>query len=261
MAILNVTPDSFYDGGRLASVDDALKKAESLLAEGADILDIGGASSRPGAEEVPVETELRRTVPVVEALQRRFPRAILSIDTWRSAVARECLDAGAHIVNDISAGRFEPEIMEVAARVGAPMVLMHLQGTPRTMQADPHYDDLITEVTDFFLDRIRAAREAGVVDIVLDPGFGFGKTVAHNFTLLDRLSDFHILDLPLLVGLSRKSFVYKTLGVSARDALNGTSVLHGSALERGAAFLRVHDVREARQAIALLEAMNNDIFL
>ena len=254
MGILNATPDSFYDGGRHLSLDAALWRAEEMLREGADCIDIGGASSRPGAEEVSLDTERGRVLPIVEALAQRFPEALLSVDTYRSAVASEALEAGAHILNDISAGRFDPPIFEVAARAGAPMVLMHMQGTPQTMQLAPQYADPVVDIVDFFLERVQAARAAGVVDVLLDPGFGFGKTIAHNFELLRRLSDFRLLGLPLLVGLSRKSFVYKTLGADAGRSLNGTSVLHALALERGANVLRVHDVREAREAILLVEA-------
>jgi dihydropteroate synthase len=257
MGILNTTPDSFFDGGRYGSVDLALRRAEQMIAEGAAILDVGGASSRPGAEEVPLDTERLRVLPVVEAIAGAFPEILISVDTYRSTVAGDALDAGAHLVNDISAGRFDPDMFAVAARAGAPMVLMHLQGKPRTMQDAPSYGDVVVELVDFFLERIRAAREAGVNDLIVDPGFGFGKTVAHNFELLRRLADFHVLDLPLLVGISRKSFIYKTLSVGPEGALNGTAVLHGLALERGAGILRVHDVREAFEAIALLETLGD----
>jgi dihydropteroate synthase len=255
MGILNTTPDSFYDGGRYGSIDLALRRTEQMVRDGAAIIDVGGASSRPGADEVPLDAERERVLPVVEAIAKAFPEILVSVDTYRSAVAREALEAGAHLLNDISAGRFDPEIFNVAARAGAPMVLMHLLGTPRTMQDSPSYGDVVVELVDFFLERIHAAREAGVTDLIVDPGFGFGKTVAHNFELLRRLADFQVLNLPLLVGISRKSFIYKTLSVGPEQALNGTSVLHGLALERGAGILRVHDVREAVEAIALLESL------
>lgn len=255
MGILNVTPDSFFDGGKHVSLDAALRQAEQMLREGATIIDVGGASSRPGAPTVPLEEELRRVLPVVQALSERFPEAYLSVDTWRAGVAQAALSAGAHLVNDISAGRFEPDIFAVCAEARAPMVLMHMQGTPETMQQQPVYQDVVTEIFDFFLERIAAARAAGVVDLVLDPGFGFGKTIPHNFELLRRLADFRLLGCPVLVGVSRKSFIYKTLNTTAAEALNGTTALHAVALSNGGQILRVHDVKAARETVQLLQMM------
>lgn len=252
MGILNVTPDSFFDGGKHFSLDTALRQAEQMLREGATIIDVGGASSRPGAPTVPLEEELRRVLPVVQALAERFPEAYLSVDTWRAVVAQAALSAGAHLVNDISAGRFEPEIFAVCAEARAPIVLMHMQGTPETMQQQPVYQDVVTEIFDFFLERIAAARAAGVVDLVLDPGFGFGKTIPHNFELLRRLADFRLLGCPVLVGVSRKSFIYKTLNTTTAEALNGTTALHAVALSNGGQILRVHDVKAARETVQLL---------
>jgi len=255
MGILNTTPDSFYAGSRVRSVTTALKQAEQMLDEGAAVLDIGGASSRPGAEEVPVEEELRRIMPVIEEILRHFPEAILSVDTWRAAVAREALDAGAAIVNDISAGRWDEALLPVVARYRCPYILMHAQGTPKTMQLAPAYTDVVQEVLDFFISKIGQLRALGIADIVVDPGFGFGKTLAHNYTLLRHLSAMEaVLQVPVLVGVSRKSMVCRLLGIKPEEALNGTTALHVLALQQGARLLRAHDVREAVEAIRIVEA-------
>jgi dihydropteroate synthase len=255
MGILNLTPDSFFDGGRHATPDAALRQAERMLTEGAALLDLGAASSRPGAAEVPPGEELRRLLPVVEAVARRFPEAALSVDTWRSEVARQCADAGAAIVNDISGGRFDPHMFETVAALGTPYVLMHMQGTPATMQHAPAYADVVREVLDFFLEKLALLRSLGVKDVVLDPGFGFGKTVAHNYELLRNLHVFQMADLPLLAGISRKSMICRVLGVGPEGALNGTTALHMVALQQGASILRAHDVREAVQVIRLWQEL------
>ena len=258
MGILNVTPDSFYDGGRHTGVDEALHQAEKMVAEGAAILDIGGMSSRPGAEIIDVETELQRVLPVVEALHQRFPEVPISIDTVRARVAREAVGAGAAIVNDISAGRIdEPGAMYAAvAELRVPFVLMHMQGLPGTMQLDPHYEgDVVLDVLDFLIAELGKLRALHVHDVIIDPGFGFGKTVAHNYALLDRMHVFGITDCPILAGVSRKSMICKVLGVSPENALNGTTALHMVALEQGARILRAHDVREARQTIQLWQQL------
>ncbi len=259
MGILNLTPDSFFDGGRLPDTDTALLQAEKMLQAGATILDIGGASSRPGAEEVPLDTEKKRVLPVIEAIADHFPEAILSIDSWRSEVCREAIEAGAHIINDISAGRFDLGMYPLAgelAPLGVPYILMHMQGRPETMQQQPHYEDVVQEVLDFFIAETGRLRDAGVVDIILDPGFGFGKTVAHNFSLLRSLESFStVSSLPVLAGLSRKSMICKTLHVSPQNALNGTTALNMAALIQGARILRVHDVPEAMETIRLYQAM------
>ncbi|MBK8967827.1 MAG: dihydropteroate synthase [Lewinellaceae bacterium] len=252
MGILNITPDSFYDGGRLNDLDAVLRRADSMLASGAALLDIGGASSRPGAVEVPEQEELRRIVPVIEAIIKRFPDAFLSVDTWRATVALAALDAGAAIVNDISAGKLDSGLHPAVARAGCPYVLMHMQGTPDTMQIAPAYDDVVQEVLDFFIGETGKLRALGIKDIVLDPGFGFGKSVRHNYQLLQNLEVFsQVLDLPVLAGLSRKSMICKVLQVNPEKALNGTTALHMVALQRGANILRVHDVREAVEVIQL----------
>ncbi|MCC6460192.1 MAG: dihydropteroate synthase [Saprospiraceae bacterium] len=252
MGILNMTPDSFYDGGRLDTVDAVLRQAEKMLREGAALLDIGGASSRPGAPEVPEADELKRVLPALEALSKAFPEALFSIDTWRTKVARAAVDAGAGVVNDISAGRLDPGFYAEVARLGVPYVLMHMQGRPQNMQQQPAYDDVVQEVLDFFITEVQQLRALGVRDIVLDPGFGFGKSVAHNFQLLKNTQVFSaVTGLPVLAGVSRKSMICKVLKVSPEQALNGTTALHMIALQQGVRLLRAHDVREAREVIQL----------
>ncbi|MEY3248701.1 MAG: hypothetical protein RL742_744 [Bacteroidota bacterium] len=254
MGILNTTPDSFYTGSRIPDLSALLDQAGRMLEDGARILDIGGASSRPGAPEVSEAEEIRRVVPAVQALTAAFPEAILSVDTWRAAVAKEALDAGARIVNDISAGRLDNGLWDAVADAGAPYVLMHMQGTPKNMQEAPFYTDVVQEVLDFFIQQVALLRARGVQDIVLDPGFGFGKTLQHNYRLLDQLDVFQtVLELPVLAGLSRKSMIFKALRVSPEAALNGTTTLHVVALQKGACILRAHDVREAREVIELHE--------
>ena len=254
MGILNVTPDSFFDGGQHAGVEPALRQAEKMLFEGATLLDVGGASSRPGAAEVPENEELERVMPVIQAIKSHFPQAFVSVDTWRAGVARAAVEAGADIVNDISAGTLDTALYDTVAALGVPYILMHMQGTPGTMQHDPHYEDVVTEVLDFFIREIARLRTLGVKDIVLDPGFGFGKTVEHNFALLKNLHVFGaVTGLPVLAGLSRKSMICKVLKVKPEHALNGTTALHMVALQQGARILRAHDVKEAMEVIRLWE--------
>ena len=257
MGILNLTPDSFYDGGRLDSVDSALHRAEEMLSEGAVVLDIGGASTRPGAIEVPEAAELKRVSQAIAAIHNRFPEAILSIDTWRASVAREAMAAGASIINDISAGKLDDGMYPLAGALsGTPYILMHMQGTPQMMQQNPVYEDVVQEVLDFFVTEVGRLRALGVSDIILDPGFGFGKTVSHNFQLLKNLHVFsNVLGLPTLAGISRKSMICKALRVKPAFALNGTTALHMVALEQDARILRVHDVREAWEVIRLWEEL------
>ena len=256
MGILNATPDSFHADSRV-DVDGALRQAESMLEAGAGLLDIGGASSRPGADEVPVDEELRRVLPVVEAVHARFPEAWLSVDTWRAPVAKAAVEAGAGLVNDIGAGLLDPAMLPMVARLGVPYVAMHMQGTPATMQQDPRYDDVVTEVVHFLSGRLRAAHDAGIADVLLDPGFGFGKAAAHNYALLRALPRLKLLGAPLLVGLSRKRMINEVLGTDPSEALNGTTVLNTLALEHCADVLRVHDVREAVEAVKLVAAFRN----
>ena len=257
MGILNVTPDSFYDGGKYTRKDAILHQAEAMLAEGASIIDVGGMSSRPGAEIISVEEELKRVIPAIESLLRRFPDTIFSVDTVQSRVAREAVAAGAAIVNDISAGRFDEQMYEVTGKLGVPYILMHMQGAPENMQQQPVYEDVVREVLDFFIAEVGKLRQAGVKDIILDPGFGFGKAVAHNYRLLREMHVFRILDYPLLAGLSRKSMINKVLGVSPAGALNGTTALHMVALQQGARILRVHDVLPAVETIKLWAQLEN----
>jgi dihydropteroate synthase len=260
MGILNTTPDSFFDGGRYGGVDEALIQAERMLRAGAGIIDVGGASSRPGAEVVSETDELSRVMPVVEAIHRRFPEALLSVDTWRSSVARMAVEAGARMVNDISAGAFDPALYPALSELNrkSPIyyVLMHMQGTPATMQLNPEYDDVVTEVLDFFLFKLHELQQMGIYDVVLDPGFGFGKTVEHNYALLRRLADFQtVTGRPVLAGISRKSMICKVLGVNPEQALNGTTALHMVALQNGARILRAHDVKEAVETVKLWQAL------
>ena len=256
MGILNATPDSFHADSRV-DVDGALRQAEAMLEAGAGLLDIGGASSRPGADEVPADEERRRVLPVVEAVHARFPEAWLSVDTWRAPVAKAAVEAGAGLVNDIGAGLLDPAMLPMVARLGVPYVAMHMQGTPATMQQDPRYDDVVTEVVHFLSGRLRAAHDAGIADVLLDPGFGFGKTTAHNYALLRALPRLKLLGAPLLVGLSRKRMINQVLGTDPSEALNGTTVLNTLTLEHGADILRVHDVREAVEAVKLVAAFRN----
>lgn len=256
MGILNVTPDSFFDGGKYSDKASLLHQSEKMLREGAAMLDIGGASSRPGAAEITEAEELRRVIPGIEAILKEFPGAILSIDTWRASVAQAAVESGAAIVNDISAGSLDANMFEMVARLEVPYILMHMQGAPDTMQKSPHYEDVVTEVLDFFIKKIEILRGLGIKDIVLDPGFGFGKTVEHNFALLKNLHVFQtVLDLPILAGISRKSMICKPLGIKPAEALNGTTALHLVALQQGASILRAHDVREAMEVIKLWELL------
>ena len=253
MGILNATLDSFHAASRV-DVDEALRMGERMLKEGAAILDIGGASSRPGAAEVSEAEELKRALPVIEALHRRFPEAWLSIDTYRSAVAREAVAAGALMVNDIGAGLRDADMLSTVAALRVPYVLMHMQGTPATMQAAPTYTDVAAEVTRFLSERLNACRAAGIADVIVDPGFGFGKTTEHNYTLLRELQRLIALGVPVLAGLSRKRMVNEVLGIKADQALNGTTVLNTIALLKGASILRVHDVKEAVEVVALVKS-------
>lgn len=252
MGIVNITPDSFFDGGQHNTVHAALKHAEKLLNEGADILDVGAYSSRPGAAVVSAEEEQARLLPFIEACTKAFPHTILSIDTFRADVARACVAAGAHIINDIGGGTLDDQMFAVVAELQVPYILMHMRGTPDTMQQLTHYADVVQEINLFFGHQVAALRSLGVKDIILDPGFGFAKTLEQNYELLHRLDELHIHGLPILGALSRKSMIYKKLGVTPQDALNGTTVLNTVLLTKGVKLLRVHDAKAAREAIALL---------
>lgn len=251
MGIVNLTPDSFYTKGINNSVTGALFLAEKMLAEGAHILDLGGQSSRPGAALTGPETEIRRVVPAIEAIIKRFPAAIVSVDTFHAPVARAAVEAGACIVNDISAGLMDEKMFQTVSDLKVSYILMHMKGTPKTMQQNPVYEDIVAEVFDFLNQRVQVARAQGINELMLDPGFGFGKTIDQNYSLLRHLKSFEMLQLPLLAGLSRKSMIYKVLETEAAQALNGTTALHMLALNNGAHMLRVHDVKEAAEAVRL----------
>lgn len=251
MGILNLTPDSFSDGGQFDTEIKALAHVEDMLHQGATIIDVGGYSSRPGATDIPADKELQRVQGIVRQIIRQFPKAIVSIDTFRSAVAEPLLDMGAHIVNDISGGLLDPNMLMTVGRYDAPYILMHMQGTPQTMHIAPTYNDLLREVHTFFVERIRAAHEANIQDIVIDPGFGFGKTLSQNWELFRNLDEFKVYGRPILIGISRKSMVYRLFDTQPQDVLELTTALHVKALEAGARILRVHDVRPAVRAIQL----------
>lgn len=257
MGIMNITPDSFYGGSRFKDMSTVLKAFEKMLKDGAGIVDIGGQSTRPGSVKITVEEELSRVIPVIESLSRQFPTQIISIDTFYSRVAMEGVAAGASVVNDVSFGSQDKEMLPVVATLCVPYVCMHTQGTPDIMQQKPHYDNVTREVLDFFIEKINICHLAGIKDVIIDPGFGFGKTIKHNLELLKNLSIFKMLDKPILLGISRKSTIYKTLNTTPDQALNGTTVLNTIGLLNGANILRVHDVKEAREAIQLVEAYND----
>ena len=250
MGILNTTPDSFYQRSRVQE-DTVLEQAERMLQQGAGILDIGGQSTRPGSERVSTDEELRRVIPAISSIMERFPDAILSIDTYNARVAEEAVKAGACMVNDISSGSMDAKMLLTVGKLRVPYVCMHMQCTPETMQKDPVYDNVTKDVLDFFIAQIARCVKAGIHDIILDPGFGFGKTMRHNFELMKNLSVFGMLEKPLLLGVSRKSTIQRTLGVTADEALNGTTVLNTIGLMQGAHILRVHDVKEAVEAVKL----------
>jgi dihydropteroate synthase len=251
MGILNITPDSFYDGGRYGKSGEIVDQVNRMIDEGAAIIDVGGVSTRPNAPFVDEKTEMKRLIPAICTIRETFPGVLISADTFRSNVALEACNAGADMINDVSAGRFDPEMMKVACTCDVPYIMMHMQGTPRTMQDNPTYQDVTGEVYDFFRNRIQLAMDEGVEQLILDPGFGFGKSLNHNFTLLKHLGRFGDLGYPLLVGISRKSMINRVLGVKPDNALNGTSVLNTLAVLNGASILRVHDVKEAVETIAL----------
>ncbi len=255
MGILNMTFDSFFEGSRLNNVDEALKKAELLLIQGADFLDLGGMSTRLGSSEISLDEELKRVVPTVEAIMKEFPEAIISVDTYRSKVAKHSVEAGASIINDISAGVLDDKLFETVAELNVPYILMHMQGNPKNMQQNPHYENVTLEVNEFLSEKIQALKSLGVNDIILDPGFGvgFGKALHHNYELMDKMDLIGFGEYPILVGISRKSMITQLLNISAKEALNGTSVLNLISLQKGANILRVHDVKEAKEVVQIWE--------
>lgn len=251
MGILNITPDSFYAGSRAMEEKQLLEQAGRMLADGADLLDIGGYSTRPGAAEVPAEEELKKVVWAITSVLHNFPEALISVDTFRAAVAQAGVEAGAAMINDISGGSLDEQMFPTVASLQVPYVLMHMRGNPQTMTSLNQYDDLAKEIIDYFAIRLNKLRQIGVKDIVVDPGFGFAKNIQQNYQLLNRMRLLKALDVPLLVGISRKSLIWKSLGISPEEAGNGTTVLNTLALERGASILRVHDVKQAAEAIKL----------
>ena len=252
MGIINITPDSFYSGSRYESQDEILNRAAQMINEGATILDIGGQSTRPGSARLRDEEELERVLEPISSIRKEFPEIFISIDTFYSLVAKEAVRAGADIVNDISAGSLDEQLIETVAALKVPYVLMHMKGNPQNMQEQTHYEDVTENVYAFLKQKKVELLDAGIKDLIVDPGFGFGKNISQNFELLKNLSIFKDLESPILLGISRKSFIYKTLGISAADALNGTTVLNTIGLSNGASILRVHDVRAAREAIQLV---------
>ena len=251
MGILNITPDSFYDGGMFDSNKKILKQVEKMLEDGADIIDIGGCSSKPGSKKVIIDDEIKRVIPTIELIKSKFNEAIISVDTFRSEVAKKAVNIGASIVNDISAGELDPNMFNCVAELGIPYIMMHMQGSPQTMQNKPKYNNVVNDIITHLSKKIFRARELGIIDIVVDPGFGFGKTLEHNYQILNDLSFFKELDCPILVGISRKSMIYKILNNDPKNALNGTTCLNTVALSKGANILRVHDVKEAKEIIKL----------
>lgn len=255
MGILNLTPDSFYDGGKFLNETAILKQVEKMLLEGATFIDMGAYSSRSNADHVSETEELNRILPVVKLVLKSFPNTLISIDTFRSEIAKQTVEAGAALINDISAGKLDDNMLPTVAKLRVPYVMMHLRGTPQTMQQHTNYENITKEILFYFSERIRKAQALGMLDIIIDPGFGFSKTLEQNFELLNNLELFKMVNKPLLVGVSRKSMVYKKLGVTANDALNGTTVLNTIALQKAAAILRVHDVKEAMETIKLVESL------
>ncbi|HAH33639.1 MAG TPA: dihydropteroate synthase [Flavobacteriaceae bacterium] len=256
MGIINITPDSFYDGGATTTETQIIKQASDMIQQGATFLDVGGYSSRPGATDISQQQEINRVIPAIKAIIREFPRALISIDTFRSEVAKQAVKAGACMVNDISAGKLDSKMLETIGALQIPYIMMHMRGTPQTMKSLTEYQNITKQVLFYFSERIAAARAYNINDIVVDPGFGFAKTTDQNFELLNHLELFETLDLPILAGVSRKSMVYKTLDISAKEALNGTTALHMVALQKGARILRVHDVKPAKECITLFKQLN-----
>ncbi|PTX59431.1 dihydropteroate synthase [Kordia periserrulae] len=253
MGILNVTPDSFYDGGMYKDASSILTQVEKMLTDGATFIDVGAYSSRPNAPEVSTKEEKQRLLPILELILTKFPQTILSVDTFRSEVAREAINIGAAIINDISAGNLDANMMQTVGELGVPYSMMHMQGTPKTMQQNPNYENVVNDILKELSEKVALARTHKINDLIVDPGFGFGKTIAHNYTILQLLQLFESLDCPVLVGVSRKSMIYKVLETTPQEALNGTTVLNTIALQNGASILRVHDVKEAVECVKLVE--------
>ncbi len=252
MGVMNLTPDSFYDGGRYRNPMDAIRRAEQVLSEGADIIDMGAASTRPGAGMIDPAEEQQRLLPALKAVRKQFPEAIISIDTYHASTARTALDLGAHMINDVSSGRFDASMFATIAAYRVPYVIMHMPGTPENMQLNPRYKNLIRDIANYFSERVMLLNQMGISDLIIDPGFGFGKTIEDNYRLMAGLDYFSIFGLPVMVGISRKSMINKLLKTDPADALNGSTVLNTIALEKGAQILRVHDVKEAVETIKII---------
>ena len=258
MGILNVTPDSFFDGGKYKTEKKIMKRAEEILEQGGSIIDIGAVSTQPGSDGIPTKDEIERLLPAVKSVKKAFPNAFISIDTYRSWVALKVIEeCGPCIVNDVSGGNFDVHMFDTVGKLGVPYILMHIQGTPLKMQVNPVYEDIIRDISLFFTDQVKKLTKAGVKDVIIDPGFGFGKTIEHNYELLNRLDSFKVFQLPLMVGVSRKSLIYKLLKNNPDEALNGTSIINTLALMGGTDILRVHDVREAVEAIRILNMVRS----
>jgi dihydropteroate synthase len=255
MGILNVTPDSFYDGLKYTDEASILKQVDKMVSEGVDFIDVGGNSTRPGAESISEEEELDRVLPAIKIISKNFPDTIISVDTFRSVVAKRAVEMGASMINDIAGGDLDPTMFDVVASLQVPYILMHMKGTPQTMMKETTYENLLKEIVDYFHRKIFKLKGLGIKDIIIDPGFGFAKTVDQNFELLNKLDHFEILEKPLLVGLSRKSLIWRTLKTNAEGALNGTTMLNTIALINGASILRVHDVREAKEVVQLMQQL------
>ncbi|WP_299226749.1 dihydropteroate synthase [uncultured Psychroserpens sp.] len=255
MGILNVTPDSFYDGGNYKNSMAIVSQVKNMIEQGATFIDVGGYSSRPNADDISVAEELDRVVPIIELILKEFPETLISVDTFRSEVAEQAVNAGACLVNDISAGHLDENMLSTIAKLNVPYIMMHMKGTPQTMQQFINYSNLLKDILFYFSERMAKARALGIVDMIIDPGFGFAKTIAQNYELLNKLELLKITELPILVGLSRKSMIYKSLDISPEEALNGTTVLNTIALQKGATILRVHDVKEAMECITLTQQL------
>ena len=258
MGILNVTPDSFYDGGMFDSNKKILDHVEKMLTDGVDIIDVGGYSSRPGAKEVKLKDEIKRVVPTIELIKKEFNETTISVDTFRSEVALQAVNSGASIINDISGGDLDPNMFNCVAELNVPYIIMHMQGNPKNMQNNPLYENVIVEIIENLSKKVFKATEAGVIDVIIDPGFGFGKTIEHNYKILSELSFFKELDCPILVGLSRKSMIYKLLEEKPENVLNGTTCLNTVSILNGANILRVHDVKEAKEVVKLTNFLNKN---
>jgi len=257
MGILNATEDSFYDGGKYANKQAIISRCKTMLEEGASIIDIGAQSSRPGATLIQAEQELEKLLPIIKLLKTEIPEIIISIDTFWAKTAKECIEAGAHIINDISAGEMDNNMFDAIAELQVPYIIMHMQGTPQNMQKNPTYKNIIQEITSYFEERIKQLKSKGIQQIIIDPGFGFGKTLAHNYQILNALEQFNQFEIPVLVGTSRKSMIYNLLDTKPNNSLNGTSITNTIALQKGASILRVHDVKEAMECIKITTFAKN----